>query len=71
MYRRVRVLARDKDAHPVEGDRAARLAQPAARLEGSGRMIQITPQMRILVAVGVGEIPCSAAGEQALYGIDL
>ena len=48
---RVRVLARGEDAHPVEGVHAAGLGQPAARLAGNGRMIQITPQMRILVAV--------------------
>ena len=46
-----RVLARSEDAHPMEGDRAAGLEQSAARLAGNGRMIQITPQMRILVAV--------------------
>jgi transposase len=38
-------------AHPVEGIGAARLGEPAARLAGSGRMIQIAPQIRILVAV--------------------
>ena len=31
--------------------RRRRLGQPAARLAGNRRMIQITPQMRILVAV--------------------
>ena len=48
---RVRVLGRSEDAHPVEGVHATGLGQPAARLAGNGRMIQITPQMRILVAV--------------------
>ena len=40
-----------QDAHPVEGIDAAGLGKPAARLAGNGRMIQITPQLRILVAV--------------------
>jgi len=35
----------------VEGIGAARLGKPAARLAGNGRMIQIAPQIRILVAV--------------------
>ena len=35
-------LARQQDAHPVEGSRATGLDEPAARLAGSGRMIQIT-----------------------------
>jgi hypothetical protein len=48
---RVRVLERRQDAHPVEGGRAARLGKPAARLAGNGRMIQITAQMRVLVAI--------------------
>ena len=43
--------ARRQDAHPVEGDRSARLDEPAARLAGSGAMIQITAQMRVLVAI--------------------
>jgi hypothetical protein len=42
---------RTQNAHPVEGIGAARLGKPAARLAGHARMIQITPQMRILVAV--------------------
>ena len=40
-----------QDAHPVESVDAARLGKPAARLAGNGRMIQITPQMRVLVAI--------------------
>jgi transposase len=35
----------------VEGVHATGLDQPPTRLAGNGRMIQITPQMRILVAV--------------------
>jgi len=47
----------------VEGDRAVRLGKPAARLAGNGRMIQITAQMRVLVAiepVDGRKGPCSA-----------
>ena len=40
-----------QDARPMEGIDAARLGKLAARLAGSGRMIQIAPQIRILVAV--------------------
>ena len=40
-----------QNAHPVEGIGAARLGKSAARLAGNGRMIQIAPQIRILVAV--------------------
>jgi len=36
---------------PVSSTDPARLAYPAARLAGSGRMIQIAPQIRILVGV--------------------
>src|SRR5712664_4112623 len=35
----------------MEGIGAARLGEPAARLAGNGRMIQIAAQIRILVAV--------------------
>jgi hypothetical protein len=35
----------------VEGGGGTRLAQFAARLAGNGRMIQISPTMRILVAI--------------------
>ena len=35
----------------MPGDRTAGLGQPAARLAGNGGMIQITPQMRVLVAI--------------------
>src|SRR6266851_4173710 len=51
MRYRVRVLARRQDAHPVESHRTARLGKPTACLARSGRMIQITPQMRVLVAI--------------------
>ena len=34
-----------------KASRAAGLGKPAARLAGSGRMIQITAQMRVLVAI--------------------
>ena len=40
-----------ENAHPVEGIDAARLGEPATRLAGNGRMIQIAAQIRILVAV--------------------
>src|SRR6266478_4168080 len=40
-----------QNAHPVEGVGAARLGRFAARLAGNGRMIQISAQIRILVAV--------------------
>ena len=40
-----------ENAHPVEGIDAARLGEPATRLAGNGRMIQIAAQVRILVAV--------------------
>ncbi len=35
----------------MESIRPARLGKPAARLAGNGRMIQITAQMRVLVAI--------------------
>jgi len=35
----------------VEGHRSARLENPAAGLAGNDRMIQITAQMRVLVAI--------------------
>ena len=43
--------AREQDAHSVEGCRSARLDEPAAGLAGSREMIQITAQMRVLVAI--------------------
>ena len=43
--------ARRQDAHSLEGGHPAGLDQPAARLAGCGRMIQITAQMRVLVAI--------------------
>jgi hypothetical protein len=48
---KLRALAESQDAHPVEGLRSAGLGEPVARLAGSGRMIQITAQMRVLVAI--------------------
>src|SRR5450755_3301402 len=39
------------NADPAVGTDAARLGQPAARVAGNGRMIQIAAQIRILVAV--------------------
>src|SRR4029077_5469448 len=48
---RVRVLGREQDANPVEGHRSAGLDNPAAGLAGNDRMIQITAQMRVLVAI--------------------
>src|ERR1700756_2479686 len=40
-----------QNAHPVESVGAARLGKFAARLAGNGRMIQIAPQIRILVGL--------------------
>ena len=37
--------------HPLEGGCPAGLGRLAARLAGYGRMIQITAQMRVLVAI--------------------
>jgi hypothetical protein len=42
---------RKQNARPMEGIVAARLGKFVACLAGSGRMIQIAPQIRILVAV--------------------
>ena len=44
-------LQRRQDAHSVESCRTARLDEPAAGLAGSREMIQITAQMRVLVAI--------------------
>jgi hypothetical protein len=38
-------------AHPVESCCTARLGEPAACLAGDREMIQITAQMRVLVAI--------------------
>jgi transposase len=51
MCDRVRVLEREQDANPVEGHGSTRLDSAAAGLAGNGRMIQITAQMRVLVAI--------------------
>ena len=44
----------------MEGIGAARLGKPAARLAGNGKVIQITPQMRVLVAVEVNVLRAPA-----------
>ena len=49
--RRAGILWREQDAHPVEDHRFARLGEPSTRLARYRKMIQITPQIRILVAV--------------------
>jgi transposase len=48
---RVRVLGWKQDAHSVEEYLRTRLGKPASRLAGSGTMIHITAQMRVLVAI--------------------
>jgi transposase len=48
---RVRVLRRREDAHPVEGSCTTRLGELVSRLAGCRAMIQITAQMRVLVAI--------------------
>jgi hypothetical protein len=48
---RVRVDARKQGAHSVESCHIARLDEPAAGLAGNREMIQISPQMRVLVAI--------------------
>jgi transposase len=48
---RVRVWARSQDAHPLESRHSAGLGSVAGGLAKSGTMIQITPQMRVLVAI--------------------
>jgi transposase len=48
---RVRVVARRQGAHSVESCDSARLDEPAAGLAGNREMIQITAQMRVLVAI--------------------
>jgi hypothetical protein len=50
-HHRVRVREWKHDACPVEGGHTAGLGRHAARLAGSRRMIQITAQMRVLVAI--------------------
>ena len=48
---RVRVSDWRQDAHSVEGFFRAGLDQPSSRVAGSGAMIHITAQMRVLVAI--------------------
>ena len=48
-FDRVRVVARKQGAHSVESCHIARLDELAAGLAGNREMIQITPQMRVLV----------------------
>jgi hypothetical protein len=54
-----------KGAHPVESCRTARLGEPAARLAKCREMIQITAQMRVLVAI---EPVDGRKGWQRIYG---
>src|ERR1035437_8031439 len=51
MCDRVGVCWREQDANPVEDHGSARLDEPAARLAQRREMIQITAQMRVLVAI--------------------
>jgi hypothetical protein len=51
MCDRVGVLWWEQDANPVEDHRSARLDEPAACLARCREMIQITAQMRVLVAI--------------------
>src|SRR5664279_6260473 len=51
MCDRLRILRREQDANPVEDRRSTRLGKPAARLARCREMIQITAQMRELVAI--------------------
>jgi hypothetical protein len=51
MLDRVRVLEREQDANPVEVHGSARLDNAAAGVAGNDRMILITAQMRVLVAI--------------------
>ena len=48
---RVRVLDWQQDAHSVEELHCTGLGKPASCLAGSGAMIHITAQMRVLVAI--------------------
>src|SRR5687768_3806476 len=50
-HARVRVSARRQNAHSTESDRKSRLDEAAAGLARNRRMIQISAQMRVLVAV--------------------
>src|SRR5258708_40104201 len=70
MRDRVRVLRRQQDAHPTEGRRTARLGQAAARLARCREMIQITAQMRVLVAANKADAVSleSDAGEFHSFG---
>src|SRR5205807_8046127 len=47
----IRVLPGSQNARAVESQRATRLVDPAARLVCGSKMIQITAQMRVLVAI--------------------
>src|ERR1039458_3000417 len=51
MRHQVRVRRRREDANPVEDHGTAGLGQLAARLARCREMIQITAQMRVLVAI--------------------
>jgi hypothetical protein len=48
----------------VEGRRSARLDHLAAGVAGNGRMIQITAQMRVLVAIEAADGRRKAAKER-------
>src|SRR5262249_31910447 len=48
---RVRICQRKQNARPLEDGRSARMDGFAARLAGCRAMIQITAQMRVLVAI--------------------
>jgi transposase len=51
MCDRLGILRREQDANPVEDCRSTRLGKPAARLARCREMLQITAQMRVLVAI--------------------
>jgi transposase len=51
MRDRVRILARKQDANSLESGRAAGLGTPAVRVAGSRKVIQVSAQMRVLVAI--------------------
>jgi hypothetical protein len=48
---RVRILDWEQDAHSVKEFLCTGLGKPASCLAGSGTMIHITAQMRVLVAI--------------------
>src|SRR6202022_586087 len=48
---RIRIQDRKQDAYSMEGVRRTRLDKSASCVAGSGRMIHVTAQMRVLVAI--------------------